>query len=64
LAGFDKLKESGYNDEEILSIRNQFHQMHASPDYIEGELPTDQQIQLEEQWMEHSGHMLPEGCTV
>lgn len=35
VSGFDKLSESGYNDEEIRSIRTQFH-LHASPDYIDG----------------------------
>ncbi|KAG2193165.1 hypothetical protein INT47_009598 [Mucor saturninus] len=59
VAGFDKLSESGYNDEEIRSIRTQFHS-HASPDYIDGEPPNEHEISLEEQWMEHSGTMLPE----
>lgn len=35
-SGFDKLRESGYNDEEIRSIRTQFHQANASSNYIDG----------------------------
>jgi hypothetical protein len=34
--GFDKLKESGYNEEEIRSIRTRFHQLHSTLDYIDG----------------------------
>ncbi|CAO3639879.1 unnamed protein product [Mucor hiemalis] len=62
VAGFDKLRESGYNDEEIRSIRTEFHQAHASPNYVDGEPPSEEELQLEEQWIEHSGSsMLPEG---
>ncbi|KAI8047040.1 uncharacterized protein B0P05DRAFT_482105 [Gilbertella persicaria] len=61
LAGFDKLRESGYNDEEIRSIRLQFHQSH--PDYIDGEPVSQELLALEETWIEHTGRLLPpEGC--
>lgn len=61
VAGFDKLRESGYNDEEIRSIRTEFHQAHASPNYVDGEPPSEEEIQLEEQWIQRSGgSMLPE----
>ncbi|KAG2210844.1 hypothetical protein INT46_000342 [Mucor plumbeus] len=63
ISGFDKLRESGYNDEEIRSIRLQFHQMQPSSNYIDGEQPNDQEIQLEEEWMEHTGRRLPEGSA-
>lgn len=30
--------------------------------FIPTEQPNDQEIQLEEEWMEHTGRRLPEGC--
>ncbi|KAK4513127.1 uncharacterized protein ATC70_012921 [Mucor velutinosus] len=61
ISGFDKLRESGYNEEEIRSIRLQFHQMQSTSNYVDGEPPSDQDLQLEEEWMEHTGRRLPEG---
>ncbi|KAI8645319.1 hypothetical protein BD408DRAFT_412139 [Parasitella parasitica] len=63
MSGFDKLRESGYNDEEIRSIRLQFHQMQQFSTYVDGEQPSTQEIQLEEEWMEHTGRRLPEGSA-
>ncbi|KAI9281032.1 hypothetical protein BY458DRAFT_260584 [Sporodiniella umbellata] len=34
--GFDKFKDSGYNEEEIRSIRTRFHLSHSRTDYIDG----------------------------
>ncbi|KAI9331645.1 DUF2407 C-terminal domain-containing protein [Pilaira anomala] len=60
ISGFDKLRESGYNDEEIRNVRTQFHQIHNNSDYVDGEPPNEQEIEMEERWMEHTGSMLPE----
>ncbi|KAF7721226.1 hypothetical protein EC973_005088 [Apophysomyces ossiformis] len=30
MTGFDRLRESGFNEEEIRSIRTQFHRMHGT----------------------------------
>ncbi|KAF1800286.1 hypothetical protein FB192DRAFT_1390944 [Mucor lusitanicus] len=65
ISGFDKLRESGYNQEEIRSIRLQFHQMQPTSNYVDGEPPSVQDLQLEEEWMEHTGgRRLPEGCKM
>ncbi|KAI7878748.1 hypothetical protein K492DRAFT_132333 [Lichtheimia hyalospora FSU 10163] len=55
--GFDRLRESGFNEEEIRDIRTQFHRTHGSS-YDEA---TEQTMALEEQWMENTGEMLPDG---
>lgn len=79
IAGFDKLRENGYNEEEIRNIRLQFHQLHAESTYIDGgkkkilsrcnkylqfpiEPPNEQDVLLEEEWLEENGRILPEGC--
>ncbi|KAJ8652996.1 hypothetical protein O0I10_011377 [Lichtheimia ornata] len=58
LMGFDRLRESGFNEEEIRDIRAQFHRTHGSS--YDGEA-TEQTMALEEQWMENTGEMLPDG---
>ncbi|SAM07163.1 hypothetical protein [Absidia glauca] len=58
-AGFDRLVASGFNQEEIRSIRTQFHRMHQTP--YDGQEPTEQLQQLEEQWMDETGETVPEG---
>ncbi|KAG0169529.1 hypothetical protein DFQ28_003607 [Apophysomyces sp. BC1034] len=59
MTGFDRLRESGFNEEEIRSIRTQFHRMHGTA--YDGGDPTDQVRQLEEQWMDSTGEVLPDG---
>ncbi|KAI8983614.1 hypothetical protein BDB01DRAFT_131365 [Pilobolus umbonatus] len=61
LAGFDILSESGYNEEEIRNIRLQFHDMRGTVGYIDGETPSEENIRLEEDWMEVTGSLLPDG---
>ncbi|KAI8330873.1 DUF2407 C-terminal domain-containing protein [Chlamydoabsidia padenii] len=57
--GFDRLVASGFNQEEIRSIRTQFHRMHHTA--YDGQEPTEQLQQLEEQWMDETGETVPEG---
>ncbi|SAM03773.1 hypothetical protein [Absidia glauca] len=59
--GFDRLLNSGFNQEEIRSIRTQFHRMRETP--YDGQEPTEQLQQLEEQWMDQTGELLPEGTA-
>ncbi|KAL1929191.1 hypothetical protein VTP01DRAFT_2250 [Rhizomucor pusillus] len=56
--GFDRLREAGFNEEEIRDIRMHFHQSRMNS--YDGET-TEQTLAIEEQWMESSGDMLPEG---
>ncbi|KAI7851077.1 hypothetical protein BDC45DRAFT_517085 [Circinella umbellata] len=60
LLGFDRLQEAGFNEEEIRDIRVQFHRLHGSPNF-DGEI-TEQTTAMEEQWMESTGEILPDGC--
>ncbi|KAI8144605.1 DUF2407 C-terminal domain-containing protein, partial [Fennellomyces sp. T-0311] len=57
--GFDRLQESGFNEEEIRDIRTQFHRLHGSAAF-DGET-TEQTTAMEEQWMESTGEILPDG---
>ncbi|KAI8368258.1 DUF2407 C-terminal domain-containing protein [Radiomyces spectabilis] len=57
-SGFDRLRESGFNEEEIQSIRTQFHRMHGTE--FNGE-STEETRRLEEQWMDNTGDTLPDG---
>ncbi|CAO3622975.1 unnamed protein product [Cunninghamella blakesleeana] len=59
IKGFDRLLSSGFNQEEIRSIRTQFHRMHGTP--YDGQEPTEQLQQLEEDWMDQTGETIPEG---
>ncbi|KAI8092860.1 DUF2407 C-terminal domain-containing protein [Halteromyces radiatus] len=59
IRGFDRLLNSGFNQEEIRSIRTQFHRMHQTP--YDGQEPTEQLLQFEEQWMDQTGETVPEG---
>ncbi|KAI9274591.1 DUF2407 C-terminal domain-containing protein [Phascolomyces articulosus] len=61
LLGFDRLQETGFNEEEIRDIRTQFHRLHGSPNF-DGEI-TEQTIAMEEQWMESTGEILPDGLV-
>ncbi|CAO3671190.1 unnamed protein product [Rhizopus stolonifer] len=62
--GFDKLKDSGYNEEEIRSIRTRFHQLHSTLDYIDGEPPTQRHVEQEEEWLEITGNRIPEESKI
>ncbi|KAI9314868.1 hypothetical protein BX666DRAFT_419907 [Dichotomocladium elegans] len=59
--GFDRLLDSGFNEEEIQDIRQQFHRTHGST-LLDDEEPTEQMTAIEEQWMESTGEVLPDGC--
>ncbi|KAG2219010.1 hypothetical protein INT45_013773 [Circinella minor] len=61
LLGFDRLQEAGFNEEEIRDIRVQFHRLHGSPNF-DGEI-TEQTTAMEEQWMESTGEILPDGLV-
>ncbi|GAA5799570.1 hypothetical protein HPULCUR_004986 [Helicostylum pulchrum] len=58
--GFDRLRESGFTEEDIRNIRTQFHRLHGTP-FEEG--PTEEARNLEEQWMDNTGETLPDGRT-
>ncbi|ORX59663.1 hypothetical protein DM01DRAFT_253068 [Hesseltinella vesiculosa] len=58
--GFDRLVATGFNQEEIRSIRSQFHQLQGRP-FSEDQDPSDQLLQYEEQWMNQTGESVPEG---
>ncbi|ORZ22305.1 DUF2407 C-terminal domain-domain-containing protein [Absidia repens] len=62
IGGFDRLLESGFNNEEIRSIRTQFHRMQQTP-YEDDEDLTEQLQMLEEQWMNRTGETVPEGTA-
>lgn len=63
LSGFNILCESGYNEEEIRSIRSRFHQMRGTEGFVDGGSFNEDDIRLEEEWMEHTGNLLPEGSV-
>jgi hypothetical protein len=56
--GFDRLRESGFTEEDIRNIRTQFHRLHGTQ-FEEG--PTEEARNLEEQWMDNTGETLPDG---
>ncbi|CAO3652682.1 unnamed protein product [Mucor fragilis] len=56
--GFDRLRESGFTEEDIRNIRTQFHRLHGTT-FEEG--PTEEARNLEEQWMDNTGETLPDG---
>ncbi|KAL0089502.1 hypothetical protein J3Q64DRAFT_1696608 [Phycomyces blakesleeanus] len=58
--GLDRLRKSGYNAEEIRSIRMEFHRTHRTE--YNGET-TEHQRQLEDAWMESTGETLPGGTV-
>lgn len=59
--GFDRLRESGFTEEDIRNIRTQFHRLHGTP-FDEG--PTEEARNLEEQWMDNTGETLPDGSKL
>ncbi|KAI9032646.1 hypothetical protein CLU79DRAFT_155830 [Phycomyces nitens] len=58
--GLDRLRKSGYNAEEIRSIRMEFHRAHRTE--YNGET-TEHLRQLEDAWMESTGETLPGGTV-
>lgn len=63
--GFDRLRESGFTEEDIRNIRTQFHRLNGTS--FE-ENPSEEARNLEEQWMDNTGQTLPDGskycCTL
>ncbi|CEP15504.1 hypothetical protein [Parasitella parasitica] len=59
--GFDRLRESGFTEEDIRNIRIQFHRLHGTP-FEEG--PSEEARNLEEQWMDNTGETLPDGSDI
>ncbi|KAI8381012.1 uncharacterized protein BYT42DRAFT_593059 [Radiomyces spectabilis] len=49
--GFDRLRDSGFSDQDIQLIRTQFHRLQGT---LRTQNTRDQAQYLEEQWMEHS----------
>ncbi|CEI88790.1 hypothetical protein RMCBS344292_03167 [Rhizopus microsporus] len=58
--GFDKLREFGYNEEEIHNIRNRFHPSRSTLDYVDEESLTLQHLEREEEWLQTTGNRIPE----
>ncbi|KAI7904610.1 uncharacterized protein BX663DRAFT_502962 [Cokeromyces recurvatus] len=56
--GFDRLRESGFSEEDIRNIRAQFHRIHGTSF---DEMPSEEARNLEEQWMDNTGETLPDG---
>jgi hypothetical protein len=59
--GFDRLRESGFTEEDIGNIRTQFHRLHGTS--FEG-TNTEEARTLEEQWMENTNDTLPDGSKL
>ncbi|CEG75889.1 hypothetical protein RMATCC62417_10864 [Rhizopus microsporus] len=57
--GFDRLRESGFTEEDIQNIRAQFHRLHGT-DYNDTEGTSEEARNLEEQWMDNTGETLPD----
>ncbi|KAI8081900.1 uncharacterized protein B0P05DRAFT_468736 [Gilbertella persicaria] len=57
--GFDRLRESGFTEEDIRNIRTQFHRLHGTS--FDDNVPTEEARNLEEQWMDNTGETLPDG---
>ncbi|KAL0082097.1 DUF2407 C-terminal domain-containing protein [Phycomyces blakesleeanus] len=57
VTGFDRLRESGFTEDDIQNIRSQFHRLHGTP--IEGD--NEEARHLEEQWMDNTTDTLPDG---
>ena len=59
--GFDRLRESGFTEEDIRNIRTQFHRLHGTSF---DSVPTEEARNLEEQWMDNTGETLPDGSKL
>ncbi|KAF9202488.1 hypothetical protein BGZ59_002140 [Podila verticillata] len=72
--GFDRLREAGFSEEEIRSIRRQFHASRGTTavgeNGIEGGLDQDEDAtararRVEEEWIDqHGAETLPDGCII
>lgn len=72
--GFDRLREAGFSEEEIQSIRRQFHASRGTTTVgengIEGGLDQDEDAtararRIEEEWIDqHGAETLPDGCKI
>ncbi|KAF9411100.1 hypothetical protein BGZ94_001431 [Podila epigama] len=72
--GFDRLREAGFSEEEIRSIRSQFHASRGTTTVGENgivdELDQDEDAtararRIEEEWIDqHGAETLPDGCIV
>ncbi|KAI9005522.1 hypothetical protein CLU79DRAFT_781271 [Phycomyces nitens] len=58
--GFDRLRESGFTEDDIQNIRSQFHRLHGTP--VEGD--NEEARNLEEQWMDNTTDTLPDGSKI
>ncbi|KAG1461084.1 hypothetical protein G6F46_001202 [Rhizopus delemar] len=60
--GFDRLRESGFTEEDIQNIRAQFHRLHGTA-FDETDETSEEARNLEEQWMDNTGETLPDGTV-
>ncbi|KAI8334997.1 hypothetical protein BC941DRAFT_74319 [Chlamydoabsidia padenii] len=58
--GFDRLRESGFSEEDVRNIRARFHRMNGTLQDDSNEI-SEQAMDLEEQWMDNTGDTLPDG---
>ncbi|KAI7872128.1 DUF2407 C-terminal domain-containing protein, partial [Spinellus fusiger] len=56
-SGFDRLRESGFTEDDIQNIRLQFHRLHG----ISPQGDNEEARHLEDQWMDTTGDTLPDG---
>ncbi|SAM08785.1 hypothetical protein [Absidia glauca] len=61
--GFDRLRESGFSEEDVRNIRTRFHRMNGTLQADSSEI-SEQAITLEEQWMDNTGETLPDGSII
>ncbi|KAG1237552.1 hypothetical protein G6F35_000594 [Rhizopus arrhizus] len=61
--GFDRLRESGFTEEDIQNIRAQFHRLHGTT-FDETDETSEEARNLEEQWMDNTGETLPDGSKL
>ncbi|KAI8137094.1 hypothetical protein BJV82DRAFT_636815 [Fennellomyces sp. T-0311] len=55
--GFDRLRESGFSEEDIRGIRARFHRMHGTV----GDDNSEEARNLEEQWIDNTSETLADG---
>ncbi|KAI9491345.1 DUF2407 C-terminal domain-containing protein [Zychaea mexicana] len=57
--GFDRLRESGFSEEDIQGIRARFHRMHGTG----GDDNSEEARNLEEQWIDNTTETLADGTV-
>ncbi|KAI9261594.1 DUF2407 C-terminal domain-containing protein [Phascolomyces articulosus] len=57
--GFDRLRESGFSEEDIQGIRARFHRMHGTV----GDDNSEEARNLEEQWIDNTSETLADGTV-